>query len=134
MNYHISINNFEGPLDLLLHLVKEMKMDIYEINTNIIIEEYLKYIHSLQELNIDIASDFLVMASELIHLKSKMLIGKSLEEEIIYQQEIVDKLKNYLDIMSNSLSKTKGLEYQLFYEIVYNGVNITKAVENISSN
>ena len=60
--------------------------------------------------------------------------GKSLEEEIIYQQEIVDKLKNYLDIMSNSLSKTKGLEYQLFYEIVYNGVNITKAVENISSN
>jgi len=108
MNYHISINNFEGPLDLLLHLVKEMKMDIYEINTNIIIEEYLKYIHSLQELNIDIASDFLVMASELIHLKSKMLIGKSLEEE---------KEESDFQITSEEDLKNKIIEYQKYKEI-----------------
>ena len=64
MNYQVSINDFEGPMDLLLHLVKEMKMDIYEIHMSVIIEEYLKYIHSLQELNIDIASEFLIMALE----------------------------------------------------------------------
>ena len=74
MDYKIAINDFEGPLDLLLHLVKEMKMDIYEIDTSVIIEEYLKYIENMQDLNIDIASEFLVMAAELIHLKSKMLL------------------------------------------------------------
>ena len=75
MKYQVAVNDFEGPMDLLLHLVKEMKMDIYEIQTGVIIEEYLNYIHSLHVLNIDIASEFLVMASELIHLKSKMLIN-----------------------------------------------------------
>ena len=108
MNYQISINDFEGPLDLLLHLIKEMKMDIYEINTRIIIEEYLKYIHSLQELNIDVASEFLVMASELIHLKSKMLIGKTLEqeaEESEFQIESEEDLKNRL------------IEYQAYKEV-----------------
>lgn len=81
MDYQVSINDFEGPMDLLLHLVKETKMDIYAINTSVIISEYLKYIHTLQTLNIDIASDFLVMASELVHLKSKLLIGRTLFEE-----------------------------------------------------
>lgn len=90
--------------------VKEIMVDGGEENT----DKMADYLHELHEIDYG--------------------TGKSLEEEIIYQQEIVDKLKNYLDIMSNSLSKMKGLEYQLFYEIVYNGVNITKAVENISSN
>ena len=99
MNYQVSINDFEGPMDLLLHLVKEMKMDIYEIHMSVIIEEYLKYIHSLQELNIDIASEFLIMASELIHLKSKMLIGKTMEEEMEeseFQIQSEEDLKNKL--------------------------------------
>ena len=64
-----------------------------------IIEEYLKYIHSLQELNIDIASEFLIMASELIHLKSKMLIGKTMEEEMEeseFQIQSEEDLKNKL--------------------------------------
>lgn len=90
--------------------VKEIMVDGGEENT----DKMADYLHELHEIDYG--------------------TGKSLEEEIIYQQEIVDKLKNYLDIMSNSLSKMKGLEYQLFYEIVYNGVNITKAVENISCN
>lgn len=80
MNYSIHLENFDGPLDLLLHLVKETKMDIYEINMAQIIENYLAYINSLQELNIDINSEFLVMAATLIHLKSKKLIGKQDEE------------------------------------------------------
>ena len=72
MTYNFCINDFEGPLDLLLHLVKESKMDIYEINIHDIINQYLEFIHNLEEENIDIASEYLVMAAELIHLKSKL--------------------------------------------------------------
>ncbi len=59
--------------------------------------------------------------------------GKSLAEEIKYQQENIDKLQTYLNNMANSLSKMTGIEYQLFYEIVYNGTKITKAVEIIAT-
>jgi lambda repressor-like predicted transcriptional regulator len=59
--------------------------------------------------------------------------GKSLAEEITYQQQIVDNLQGYLNNMADSLSKMTGIEYQLFYEIVYKGVKITKAVENIAT-
>ncbi len=79
--YNFCINDFEGPLDLLLHLVKESKMDIYEINIHDIINQYLDFIHSLEEKNIDIASEYLVMAAELIHLKSKLLVNRKEEED-----------------------------------------------------
>ena len=81
MTYNICINDFEGPLDLLLHLVKESKMDIYEINIHDIIDQYLEFIHNLEEKNIDVASEYLVMAAELIHLKSKLLVNRQDEEE-----------------------------------------------------
>ncbi|MBR5662954.1 MAG: segregation/condensation protein A [Bacilli bacterium] len=99
---NITINDFEGPLDLLLHLVKTSKMDIYEINTSYIIEEYLKYISEMQDLNIDVASEYLVMAAELIHLKSKMLINIDDEEEqdedeysISSEEELKQRLIDY---------------------------------------
>lgn len=115
MNYQVSINDFEGPMDLLLHLVKEMKMDIYEINTEKIIEGYLDYIHSMQDLNIDIASEFLVMASELIHLKSKMLIGKTMEE----QEE-----ESEYSIQSEEDLQNRLIEYQKFK-------NVTKSFQEL---
>ncbi len=105
MNYQVAINDFEGPLDLLLHLVNSMKMDIYEIQTDLIITEYLNYIHSLQELNIDVASEFLLMASSLVHLKSKKLIGKSMEEE---QED------SEFSIVSEEDLKTRLIEYQRY--------------------
>ena len=99
---NITINDFEGPLDLLLHLVKTSKMDIYEINTSYIIEEYLKYISEMQDLNIDVASEYLVMAAELIHLKSKMLINLDDEEttdedeySISSEEELKQRLIDY---------------------------------------
>ena len=98
---NITINDFEGPLDLLLHLVKTSKMDIYEINTSYIIEKYLEYIHQMQDLNIDVASEYLVMAAELIHLKSKMLINidDEVEEDEEYsissEEELKQKLIDY---------------------------------------
>ena len=81
MNYKFCINDFEGPLDLLLHMVKESKMDIYEINIHDIINQYLDFIHNLEEKNIDIASEYLVMAAELIHLKSKLLVNRKDDDE-----------------------------------------------------
>ena len=81
MDYKFSINDFEGPLDLLLHLVKTSKMDIYDIDIKVIIEEYLAFIEQEKNNNIDIASSYLVMASELIHLKSKMLVNDDSVEE-----------------------------------------------------
>ncbi len=81
MEYKFCINDFEGPLDLLLHLVKTAKMDIYEIDIRVIIEEYLTFIELEKNRNIDIASSYLVMAAELIHLKSKMLVNDDTLEE-----------------------------------------------------
>ena len=72
---NLCINDFEGPLDLLLHLVKTAKMDIYEIDTKYIIDRYLEFIDSLDRNDLDNASEYLVMASELIHLKSRLLLN-----------------------------------------------------------
>lgn len=131
MDYKITINDFEGPLDLLLHLVKETKMDIYEIDTNLIIEKYLKYIENMQNLNIDVASEFLVMAAELIHLKSKMLIN--IKEEVEETDEF--------SINSEEDLKNKLLEYEKFKNMseLFKGLEenrkevYTKVPENLKS-
>ena len=78
---NIKINDFDGPLDLLWHLIKAHKMDIYDINIEKITKEYLSFINEHKELTIDGASEYLIMASELIHLKSKLLLNKNDEEE-----------------------------------------------------
>jgi segregation and condensation protein A len=97
MNIHI--NDFEGPLDLLLHLVKSSKMDIYEIEISVIIEQYLDIIEHMQELNIELASSYLVMAAELLHLKSKLLLNKTDEEdeesEFNTEEELKERLIEY---------------------------------------
>lgn len=78
---NLKIEDFEGPLDLLLHLVRQSKMDIYKVNISSIIEQYLGFINSIDKFNIDLSSEYLVMASELVHLKSKMLISKYDKED-----------------------------------------------------
>ncbi len=79
--YEVTINDFTGPMDLLLHLIKEAKMDIFDIKLEVIIEEYLDFIKKMQDMNLDIASSYLVMSCELLEIKSKMLLPKSEEEE-----------------------------------------------------
>lgn len=108
MHFSFCTTDFEGPLDLLLHLVKESKMDIYEINVHDIIEQYLAFIRQEQERNIDIASEYLVMASELIHLKSKLLINRKDEEEIVDDE---------FTITSEEDLKNKLLEYEKYKEL-----------------
>ena len=75
---NIEVNDFNGPLDLLLHLIKTSKMDIYDIDIKVITKEYIDYINNNKELTIDACSEYLVMASELIHLKSKQLLNKEM--------------------------------------------------------
>ena len=94
---NIKINDFDGPLDLLWHLIKAHKMDIYDINIEKITKEYLSFINEHKELTIDGASEYLVMASELIHLKSKLLLNKTDEEEDVeYEINTEDDLRNRL--------------------------------------
>ena len=115
MNCTFYINDFEGPLDLLLHLVKQSKMNIYDINLFDLIKEYLDFINKMQDLNIDVASEYLSMASELVHLKSKMLINKKDEEEsddefnIKSEEDLRNKLLEYENI-KNITGEFKNLE------------------------
>jgi segregation and condensation protein A len=85
MPYQVKIDAFEGPLDLLLHLINRLEIDIYDIPVAQITEQYLMYIKTMNELKLDVASEFLVMAATLLAIKSKMLLPK--HEEIVDEQE-----------------------------------------------
>jgi segregation and condensation protein A len=74
--YPVRLDNFEGPLDLLLHLIKTSEVNIYDIPIALITQQYLDYIDLMQELNLDVAGEFLVMAATLIHIKSRMLLPR----------------------------------------------------------
>jgi segregation and condensation protein A len=77
MSYRVKLEVFEGPLDLLLHLIKKEEVDVYDIPVARITEEYLQYIELLQEMNLDVAGEYLVMAATLTHIKSRMLLPPS---------------------------------------------------------
>ncbi len=97
--YNIKIPAFEGPFDLLLHLIKENKVEIYDIPIALITNQYLQYIEMMKELNLDIAGEFLVTAATLIHIKSKMLLPvdeeSSSEEQEDPRLELVQRLLEY---------------------------------------
>jgi segregation and condensation protein A len=96
---NIKIPVFEGPFDLLLHLIRENKIDIYDIPISLITSQYLQYIEIMKELNLEIAGEFLVMAATLIQIKSKMLLPPDeeapSEEQEDPRQELVRKLLEY---------------------------------------
>jgi len=101
MDYCIKIDEFEGPLDLLLHLIKDSNIDIYEIEISKITEQYLDYINKMEELNINVAASYLVMAAELMEIKSKSLLPKREEEieedaeEEVSRENLINKLIEY---------------------------------------
>ena len=98
MHYVTKINEFEGPLDLLLHLIKKSNIDIYDISLSDITDQYLEYIHQMEELNLDIASEYLVMATELLEYKSRSLLPKKVEddkEEEDPKEELIKRLVDY---------------------------------------
>lgn len=121
MDYEVKIDAFEGPLDLLLHLIKESKVNIWDIEIVDITTQYLDYIQRMESLNLNIASEYLVMASELIEMKSKLLLPRHQEEEeeeedprealiqrlIEYQQykDITEKFKELSDVRKEVYTK-----------------------------
>jgi segregation and condensation protein A len=100
MSYKVKLNFFEGPLDLLLFLIKKERIDVYDIPISIITEQYLAYMKMLQLLDLDIAGEFLVMAATLMHIKSRMLLPpdespEDEEETEDPRDELVRKLLEY---------------------------------------
>ena len=98
MELEVKLEVFEGPLDLLLHLIEKNKVDIYDIPIVEITRQYLEYVSKLAEENLDLASEFLVMASTLIDIKCKMLLPKEVDEdgeEIDPRTDLVQKLIEY---------------------------------------
>lgn len=84
---NLLIGDFEGPLDLLLHLIKKSKMEIFDINICEITNQYIKYIDEMSDLNLDVASEYLVMAAELIEMKSRKLLPKMYADEEEVEEE-----------------------------------------------
>lgn len=94
--YAIKIDNFEGPLDLLCHLIDKNKMSIYDIQLSQITDQYIDYLKEQEKLNLEIASEFLVMASTLLYLKSKNLLPKQEEEEEeLTEEELIRRIIEY---------------------------------------
>lgn len=93
----IKVENFEGPLDLLCHLIDKNKMDIYDINLNEITDQYIEYINKMQEQKLAISSEFLVMASALLLMKSKGLLpsSDSESEEELTEEELIRRIVEY---------------------------------------
>lgn len=98
MEITLKIDDFEGPLDLLLHLIKEKKMDLLNLKIEIIIDEYLNFIEKMEKMNLDIASSYLVMASELLEMKSKLLLPNQNDEEDVEEdskERLINRLVEY---------------------------------------
>lgn len=122
------INDFEGPLDLLLHLVRTSKMDITEIDTKEIIDKYLDFINNLDEIDIDDASEYLVMAAELIRLKSKLLLNIDDDDEdndeymINTEDDLKQKLLEYekYQIVTEEFKKLEANRMEFFTKIPEN--------------
>lgn len=127
MEYKFTINDFEGPLDLLLHLIKQSNINICDINIVEITEQYLDFINSSKNINLNIASEYLIMAAELMEIKSKMLLPKQEkepEEEIISKENLINKLIEY--------NKYKNIIPQ-FKELNIERNNVyTKSPENLN--
>ncbi len=94
--YKIKLENFEGPLDLLVHLIDKNKMDIYDINLSEITDQYIEYINEMEKMNLEVTSEFLVMASTLLYLKSKNLLpNQENDEQELTEEELLQRIIDY---------------------------------------
>ncbi len=110
--YPIKIENFEGPLDLLCVLIEKNKMSIYDININEIADQYIEYIKKMEEMNLEVASEFLVMASELLYLKSKRLLpSKQEDEEELTEEELIRRIIEYKKYKDITLKLKESFEF-----------------------
>ncbi|MBY7143455.1 segregation/condensation protein A [Virgibacillus sp. NKC19-3] len=108
--YHVKLDAFEGPLDLLLHLINQYEIDIYDIPMAQITDQYMHYIHTFQRLELNIASEYLVMASTLVAIKSQMLLP---------QMETIDDSEEYIQDPREELIE-RLMEYRKYKEAAGN--------------
>jgi segregation and condensation protein A len=117
-NYNIKLEIFEGPLDLLLHLIRKNEVDIFDIPITLITDQYLEYIDMMKALNINVAGDFLVMASTLIHIKSRLLLPEKDEdgEAEDPREELTRPLLEYMQFreLAGELAEREVLERDVF--------------------
>ncbi len=116
--YELKLNNFEGPLDLLCYLIDKNKMDIYKVSISDITEQYIQYLKEQEELNLEIASEFLVMASTLLLIKSKGLLPKEVEDEAeLTEEELLRRIIEYKKY--KEISKTFKERILIFSKRLY---------------
>lgn len=127
--YKIKIENFEGPLDLLCHLIEKNKMNIYDISISEITDQYMAYINSMQEMSLEVTGDFLIMASNLLYMKSKILLPvekdedeeseEDMKEELISRIIEYKKIKEATEALKLNNEKFSLLHYKLPEKITF---------------
>ncbi|MCL2860313.1 MAG: segregation/condensation protein A [Oscillospiraceae bacterium] len=116
--YEIKLNNFEGPLDLLVFLIDKNKMDIHKVIISDIADQYIEYINNMESMNLEVASEFLVMASTLLYIKSKALLPKIQEaEEELTEEELLKRIIEYKQY--KEVSKKLKMQYETFSNRVF---------------
>ena len=119
IEYNININNFEGPLDLLLYLICKNKMNIFEISLSELTDKYIEYLSLMKDLDVEVATEFLVMASILLEIKSRKLLPEiepKEDEEILTEEEMMARLieyKKYKELSFYIKQKYVCIHYQL---------------------
>ena len=122
--YALKLDNFEGPLDLLIHLIDKNKMDIYDVKLSEIADQYIEYINEMERQNLDVTSEFLVIASTLVYLKSKELLPKEVEDEAeLTEEELLRRIIEY--------KKYKEISKKLKEMYVQNNKRLFKLPEKI---
>lgn len=113
MEYQVVLEDFQGPLDLLLHLIKEKQMDLETLEVSVITDQYLSYIHSIESSQLEVMSEYLVMAADLVEMKSKMLLPKetiNIDDQYIEdpREALIRRLieyKRYKDVLDDIREK-----------------------------
>jgi segregation and condensation protein A len=137
----VKLEVFEGPLDLLLHLIKKNEIDIYDIPITVITQQYLEYLEMMKSLNLDIAGEFLLMAATLLHIKSKMLLPPSeddlgeedQEKEEDPRAELVRRLLEYQRFKEAALELNNGdlLDREVFTRTFFQEEFLKEAEESV---
>lgn len=127
--YSIRIENFEGPLDLLCHLIEVNKMDIYDVNINEITDQYIAYINKMEEMDLEVTSEFLIMASNLLYIKSKKLLPRQeSDEEMMTEEQLIERIiqyKQYKEI-TNNFKELFNLGCKSFYRNIPEKIELPK--------
>lgn len=138
MEMEFRINDFEGPLDLLLHLIKESKMDIMNIEIESITKQYVEFLEKQEKMNLEVSSEYLVLASELIEIKSKLLLPNNKmdeEDEVDPREDLINRLleyQAYKDI-TKVLQEKELLRKDIFTKSPENFNNYVEEVHEIHS-